>query len=196
MVEVVLLDINRLAKLIRLASSDNDHEALGALRRALKMVDNDLWGYIERSGRGGVSSTPESVHLRRDNQRLQRELDAARNSIQSLSRQLEDIRRKKLKSGVGLDLSSYMEKEGFFIIHYEVLLKQWIDSLGIKSSRDTNHWMAVSQIKDMFEKSIGDIKEPVSLKRFSQAFAFAIGKKAVKGGKTKDIMGFTITIHR
>lgn len=189
------MDVKRFEKLIRLSTSDNDNEALGALRRALKMVDNDLWGYIEKSSRGG-SAGHDTMHLRRENQRLHRELEAARDSIQNLSKQLTDLRMKKAKSVGGFNLDAYMEKEGFFIIHYEVLLSQWVDDLSIKASKDPRHWMPVSMIKEMFEKTIGSLDGTVSVKRFSQAFAETIGKKAVKGGKTKDIMGFMVTINR
>jgi hypothetical protein len=189
------LDHKRLEKLIRLASSDNDHEALGALRRALAMVDNDLWGYIDKSGRGSYGGEGDSSHYRREITRLTRELEAARDSIHNLSKQVAELRKKRAKTG-GIELDAYLLKEGFFAIHYEVLLAQWVDDLGIKSSKDARHWMPVATIKQMFERTLGDLPEEVSVKKFSQAFAAAIGKKAVKGGKSKDIMGFTVNIQR
>jgi hypothetical protein len=178
-------------KLIRLSSSDNDHEALGALRRALAMVDNDLWGYIEKSSRGSYGGAGDS----REIARLTRELQAARDAVQNLSKQVAELRKKRAKTG-GIELDAYLLKEGFFAIHYEVLLAQWVDDLGIKSSKDPRHWMPVATIKQMFERTLGDLPEDVSVKKFSQAFALAIGKKAVKGGKSKDIMGFTVNIQR
>lgn len=155
------MNIDRLEKLIRLAGSDNDHEALLALRQALKMTRGDLWGAIHKPAQATRSA---------------------------------GSRDKQTKAEQAMDLARYLEKPGFLEIHYDVMLEDWIKRNGICPSRKDSDWVAVAELRERFEGTLGKAFRdfPFSTKRFSQAFSRCLGITPVKGGARRDLMGYRI----
>lgn len=188
------MDLSRLEKLVRLAGSDNDHEALLALRNAQKLAKGDLWGALH----GGSHHQGSSSDGRRI-QALEKQLEERRARITSLSEELSELRNKLRAARSGSqDLQPFFEHEGFAEIYYEVHLKHWITDNRFRPSTNKENWISVVELKRMFEKTL-DRPLEVSLKRFSLAFSRCMSPKggkslAVKGGPKQDLMGFMVRV--
>lgn len=187
------MDMQRLEKLVRLAGSDNDHEALLALRQAQKMTKGNLWETLQKTpGASRSGSSRDEMRVRE----LERLLTIAESQIKNLE---ETIRRSafgRTSNAQPLNLPRYLKKPGFSAIHYEIMLEDWIKNEGISPSKKDSDWTSVADLKELFEKSLGrTFKDSPSIKRFSQAFSLAMGGiKPIKGGAKRDLMGYRIVM--
>ncbi len=185
------MDIKKLEKLVRLAGSDNDHEALLALRQAQKITKGDLWGALRSDHRAPFAYDERKIHA------LETQLRAKDAEIRSLRKDLaaleDKLRAKKTHKG-GFDLSPHFDRPGYYEIYYELSLEEWIKAHRIRPSVYSGDWSSVADLKSEFERTIKRGKLEVSTKRFSQLLAKALGVKPVKGGPAKDLMGFLIRI--
>ncbi len=185
------MDMQRLEKLVRLAGSDNDHEALLALRQAQKMTKGNLWETLQK--------TPGASRSSRDEMRV-RELERLLTFAESQIKHLQEIIRKspsgKKSNAEPMNLPRYLKKPGFSAIHYEIMLEDWIKNEGISPSKKDSDWTSVADLKELFEKSLGrTFKDSPSIKRFSQAFSQSMGGiKPIKGGAKRDLMGYRIVM--
>jgi len=63
-----MADIQKIEKLVRLTQSDNDHEALLALRNAQRLADGDLVGVLR-----GDEPVRSRTHNRTDDSKMERD---------------------------------------------------------------------------------------------------------------------------
>jgi len=189
------MDSSRLEKLINLTTSENDHEALSALRTAHKLADGNLWRALTNVPKI-VSAGTESGRIKA----LEIELNAVRRHLKAVQQDLAEAKdrltQKPVVTAGNFDLRNHLDRPGYYEIYYELSLEDYIRTLRIIGSSNHDHWQAVTSLKFRFENSLGLDTSTTTLRRFSQLFSKILGIPSVKGGGKKQVTGFLLTVEK
>ena len=210
----------RVEKLLRLTASDNDHEALLALRTVQKILGNDLTSLLH----GGHSadgprikalqqklnalsevlrqSDADTDQLRYECQRLREQNKKLKKSTKNLA----EIKRLKLQLS---ELKEHTEQLQQQSQDQELLVKKAISSKEAKRlklfeqlqqfiqdegiSIDKQAWLSTEDLLQAAKPYLAK-NSSVSIRGFSMAFSKLMGISSIKGGVNKDRMGFSVKI--
>lgn len=154
----------RLEKLIRLTYSDNDHEALNALRRAQQIAGDNLWEVISKKDLLSDHMDLEVLEILKIDQKI-------------LVKNLK-LLQNELKNAYSQDYKTAYQKS----------VTAWAREF-FQYNEDS--WMSSRTLKEIYDDAHQHHKEN-SLNLFSRNLANTFQIKSVKGGTRNQIMGFTL----